>query len=122
MRVDKFLWCVRLSKTRSLATELVSKGKVKIKGEGVKPSREVKIGDLVSIQKNNATFTYKITQLLSNRIGAKLVSDYIIDVTDPLEVEKYKEYQLAQNTYRSTGTGKPTKKDRRDISGFLDIP
>ena len=122
LRVDKYLWCVRLSKTRSLATELVSKGKVKINGEAAKPSKEVKVGDLVSIQKNNSTFTYKITQLLSNRVGAKLVLDYIIDITDPIEVEKYKEYQLAQNTYRSTGTGKPSKKDRRDISGFLDIP
>jgi ribosome-associated heat shock protein Hsp15 len=119
-RVDKFVWCVRLSKTRSIATDLVSKGKVKINGEPCKPSKEVKIGDVVSLIKNNATFSYKIVQLLNNRVGAKLVTDYILDITDPLEIEKYKAYQASQSTYRQLGTGKPTKKDRRDISDFLN--
>ncbi|MCO5259465.1 MAG: RNA-binding S4 domain-containing protein [Crocinitomicaceae bacterium] len=120
LRVDKFIWCVRLSKTRSIATDLVSKGKVKINNEQVKPSKEVKIGDVITIQKNNAFFSYKVLQLLPNRVGAKLITDYVIDVTDPLEIEKYKAYQLAQSAYRSLGTGKPSKKDRRDISDFLD--
>ncbi|MBC9811274.1 RNA-binding S4 domain-containing protein [Crocinitomicaceae bacterium CZZ-1] len=119
-RIDKYLWCVRLSKTRSIATELISKGKVKLNGELIKPSREVKPGDIISIQKNTATFSYKIVQLLPNRVGAKLVTDYLEDITDPVEIEKYKAYQLAQSSYREFGSGKPSKKDRRDISDFLE--
>lgn len=119
-RIDKYVWCVRLSKTRSTASELVSKGKARLNGEQVKPSKEVKAGDIISIQKGNAVFSYKVIQLLSNRIGAKLVAGYIEDITDPVEVEKYRQHQLAQSTYRELGTGKPSKKDRRDISDFLE--
>ncbi len=119
-RIDKYAWCVRLSKTRSIATELVSKGKIRLNGEQVKPSKDVKAGDIISVQKNTATFSYKILQLLNNRIGAKLVAEYIEDITDPVEIEKYKQYQSAQSTYRELGTGKPSKKDRRDISDFLE--
>lgn len=119
-RIDKYAWCVRLSKTRSIATELVSKGKIRLNGEQVKPSKDVKAGDIISIQKNTATFSYKILQLLNNRIGAKLVAEYIEDITDPVEIEKYKQYQSAQSAYRELGTGKPSKKDRRDISDFLE--
>lgn len=119
-RIDKYAWCVRLSKTRSIATELVSKGKIKLNGESVKPSKEVKSGDIISVQKNTAIFSYKVIQLLNNRIGAKLVIDYIEDITDPIEIEKYKQYQASQSVYRESGTGKPSKKDRRDISDFLE--
>lgn len=119
-RIDKYVWCVRLSKTRSIATELVSKGKVKLNGEPVKPSKDVKPGDIISIQKNTAIFSYKVIQLLGNRVGAKLVGDYVQDITDPVEIEKYKQYQTSQSVYRELGTGKPSKKDRRDISDFLE--
>lgn len=119
-RIDKYVWCVRLSKTRSIATELVSKGKIKLNGEPVKPSKEVKPGDIISIQKNTSVFSYKIVQLLGNRVGAKLVTDYVTDITDPIEIEKYKQYQASQSVYRELGTGKPSKKDRRDISDFLE--
>lgn len=120
MRVDKYIWCVRLSKTRSIATDLVSKGKVKVNGEQVKPSKNVKPGDIVELQKNSATFSYKVLALLNNRVGPKLVEGYVLDITDPLEIEKYKQYQLAQSAYRELGTGKPSKKDRRDIADFLE--
>ncbi len=119
-RIDKYIWCVRLSKTRSIATELVTKGKVKLNGEPTKPSKDVKVGDVITIQKNTAVFSYKVLQLLANRVGAKLVVDYVLDMTDPIEIDKYKQYQSAQSTYRELGTGKPTKKDRRDISDFLE--
>lgn len=119
-RIDKFVWCVRLSKTRSIATDLVSKNKVKLNGEEVKPSKEVKPGDIITIHKNTAVFSYKVIQLLANRVGAKLVADYVEDITDPIEVEKYKAYQASQSVYRELGTGKPSKKDRRDISDFLE--
>ena len=114
------MWCVRLSKTRTLATELVQKGKIRLNGMNVKPAREVKIGDTVSIIRNNATFSYKIKDLLDRRIGAKLVADYLIDVTDPLELEKFKTYQAAQNVYREYGTGRPSRKDRDDLDSFFE--
>ncbi|MCE3296698.1 MAG: hypothetical protein K0R65_2412 [Crocinitomicaceae bacterium] len=121
IRVDKYLWCVRLSKTRSQATELISKGKVRINGQEIKPSRDIKIGDVVGIQKNSALFEYEVLDLLEKRVGAKLVETYLRDITKPEEIEKYKAYQLAQSAYREYGTGKPSKKDRRDLDDFLDF-
>ena len=119
-RLDKFVWFVRLAKTRTLATELVQKGKVRLNGMAAKPSKEVKVGDTVSIIRNNATFSYKIKDLLDRRIGAKLVADYLIDVTDPLELEKFKTYREAQNVYREYGTGRPSRKDRDDMDSFFE--
>jgi ribosome-associated heat shock protein Hsp15 len=119
LRWDKFLWCVRLAKTRSLASELISKGKVKINGEQVKPSREVKINDLIHIHRNTALFTYQVIDFNDKRVGAQLVSNFINDLTPPEEVEKLKLYQEAQRSYRQTD-GKPTKKDRRDLDDFLE--
>lgn len=120
MRIDKYLWCVRLSKTRSIATELVNKGKIKLNGESVKPSKEVKCGDVLVVVKNASNFSYKILNVVESRVGAKLVQDYIIDITPLEEIEKYKIYQSSQRVYRENGSGKPTKKDRRDLGGFLD--
>lgn len=119
-RLDKFVWCVRLSRTRTLATELVQKGKVKLNGANAKPSRDVKVGDTISIIRNNATFSYKVKDLLDKRVGAKLVADYLIDVTDPLELEKFRTYQAAQSTYREYGTGRPSRKDRDSLDNFFE--
>lgn len=119
-RIDKFVWAVRLAKTRSLSSELVSKGKVKLNGVQVKPSRDVKVNDEINIYKNTAVFSYKVKDLLDKRVGAKLVSDFIIDITPAEEVEKFKLYQSAQSQYREYGTGKPNKKDRRDLDDFLE--
>lgn len=119
IRVDKYLWCVRLAKTRSKATEMIQKGKIKLNGEGIKPSREIKIGDTISVFRQSAEFTYKVKDLLEKRIGPKLVQDYLIDTTTAEELEKYRQYQLAQKTYRVHGTGKPSKKDRRDLDDFM---
>src|SRR5690554_3156301 len=101
VRIDKFIWFTRLCKTRSIATEQVKKGKVKLNGEGIKPAREVKVGDEIGIVKHTSVFTYKIKSLLNNRVGPKLVEDYIIDLTPLEEIEKYKTYQAAQSAYRS---------------------
>jgi ribosome-associated heat shock protein Hsp15 len=120
MRVDKFIWCVRLTKTRSQATELIKKGKVKVNDQEIKPSRDIAIGQVVSIFRNSAEFRFKVLQLLPNRVSAKLVEGYIADVTAPEEIEKFRLYQEAQKVYRSFGTGKPTKKDRRDLQDYLD--
>lgn len=119
-RIDKFVWCVRLAKTRSKATEAVNKGKVKLNGGQVKAAKEVRLGDEVQIIKHTAVYSFRIIQLLNNRVGAKLVSDYIIDITSEEEKEKYKLYQISQSAYREHGTGKPSKKDRRELDDFID--
>ncbi len=120
LRIDKYVWFVRLAKTRTLATELVQRNKIKLNDMSVKPSKEVKIGDTLSIIKNNATFSYKIKDLLDRRVGAKLVADYLIDITDPLELEKFKTYQAAQSVYREYGTGRPSRKDRDNLDSFFE--
>lgn len=119
LRWDKFIWCVRLSKTRSIAAELISKGKIKINGEQVKPSREVKVSDVIYVQKNTATFSYKVLGFTDKRVGAALVNNFILDLTPLEEIEKYKAYQASQRVYRQTD-GKPTKKDRRELDDFLE--
>ncbi len=119
-RMDKFVWSVRLAKTRSIASTLISKGKIRLNGSTTKPSKEVKLGDEINIVKHTSVFTYRVIQLLDRRIGAKLVADYLIDITPVEELEKFKVYQSNQRVYRDHGTGKPTKKDRRDLDEYLN--
>jgi ribosome-associated heat shock protein Hsp15 len=119
LRWDKFIWCVRLAKTRSLAAELITKGRIKINREQIKPSREVKINDLIQFQRNTAVFTYMVVGLTDKRVGAQLVVNFLLDLTPVEELEKLNLYQEAQRNYRLTD-GKPTKKDRRDLDEFLE--
>jgi len=109
LRIDKFVWFVRITKTRNEAIELIKAGKIYLNHQIVKASKEVTIGDSI------ATFSYKILQILDRRVGPKLVETYILDQTEPEEKEKYQNYQLAQKQYRINGTGRPTKKQRRLI-------
>lgn len=119
LRWDKYIWSVRLAKTRSQASEALSKGRIKINNSTSKPAKEPKVGDLISITHNTAVFTYKVIQLLDKRVGPKLVCEYLIDTTPLEEIEKLKIYQAAQQNYRHNGSGKPTKKDRRDMDDYL---
>lgn len=119
IRLDKYIWAVRLSKTRSQASDLIAKGRVLINDAHVKPSREVKIGETIVLLKHSARFQYKVIDLLDKRVGAPLVKDYIQDHTLPEEIEKLRTYQDAQRNYRLTD-GKPTKKDRRELDRFMD--
>lgn len=119
-RIDKYVWAVRLAKTRSQASDLISKGKIKLNQAQVKPARDVKVGDLLFMHKNTAVFAYKIIQLLDKRVGPKLVNDYLLDITPNEEIEKFKAYQLAQSTYREYGTGRPSKHDRKEIDSYLN--
>lgn len=119
-RLDKFVWSVRLAKTRSQATEAISKGKVRLNDKPAKPAKEVHLGDEIQIVKHTATYTFRVIKMLERRVGAKLVSDYIVDITPSEELEKYKLYQENQKVYRELGSGKPSKKQRRDIDDFLD--
>ena len=117
-RLDKFVWAVRLFKTRTLAANECKKNHVLINGEAAKPSKTVKMNDVITIKKSGVQFKYKVLAELEKRVGAKLVADYMKEVTSPEELEKFKTIQLAQKVYRQNGMGRPTKKDRRDIDEF----
>lgn len=118
-RIDIFLWSVRLYKTRSKAQEACKKNRVLINSIEAKPAKEVAKNDLITLKKEGIKFQYKVLELASKRMGAKLVPDYIEETTEIEEKEKLKIRQLAQKTYRDKGTGRPTKKDRRDLEDFL---
>jgi ribosome-associated heat shock protein Hsp15 len=120
LRWDKYLWAVRLAKTRSQASEAILKGKIKINDKTIKPSKEPHQGDLISFHRNTAVFTYKVLQLIDKRVGAKYVAEYIYDLTSLEERNKFEEYIRAQNTYRIYGSGKPSKKDRRELDEFFN--
>lgn len=118
MRIDKFLWCVRIYKTRSIAADEIKKNRVSIGGNTVKSSKEVIPGDVIKIRKNQIDYQIKIIELPKSRVGPKLVSLYIEDKTDKEQYEILKMRNLDQNYYRNRGEGRPTKKDRRSIDDF----
>lgn len=121
MRLDKFLWCVRKYKTRSIATEAIRKERVSVNGELAKPSRTVKPGDEVAFKKEGITFMLKVKDLPKSRLGAKLVDNYIEDTTSAEELEKQEFMRMMQNFNRQRGTGRPTKKERRDLDDFNSL-
>ena len=120
MRIDKFLWCVRFYKTRSIASDEIKKNRVSLGGQTVKSSRDVKEGDLIKIRKNQIDYQIKIVQIPKSRIGPKLVPLHIEDRTDKEQYEILKLRQLSQEHYRNRGEGRPTKKDRRDLDEFVE--
>ncbi len=119
MRVDKYLWAIRVYKTRSLATSQVKENKVKVNEETVKPSRSVKAGDVIQLRKGAVYFTYKVLDLPKSRVGAKLVEEYSKNLTPPEELEKL-EMMRMQRVERPHGTGRPTKQERRDWEKFFE--
>lgn len=119
VRVDKYLWGIRMYKTRSLATKMCRQNKVKIGGELVKPAKEVGQGDVVSAKKHGVWFSFKVLQPLSKRVGAKFVEDYARDVTSGEELEKLEVLRARFKQERAKGMGRPTKKDRRDLEDFM---
>lgn len=120
MRVDKFLWCVRYHKTRSIATEACKQGKVRVNDAIVKPSREVYPKDKLTIRKNQINYLIEVLDLPKSRVGAKLVNLYINDITPREEFEKLELLKYSQDYYRKKGTGRPTKKDRRELDDWFD--
>ncbi|MCL2041301.1 MAG: S4 domain-containing protein [Bacteroidales bacterium] len=116
VRIDKFLWAVRLFKTRNAAAEACDAGKVKIRDISVKPSREVVVNDEVHLVLEAGLHKNVVVKALTkNRLGAKLVPDYIHDLTPPEEYERVALLQKMRSEQRERGTGRPTKKERRDI-------
>lgn len=118
MRIDKFLWSIRFYKTRSIATEEIKKNRVSIGESTVKSSKEVKEGDVIKIRKNQIDYKIKVIQIPKSRIGAKLVSLHIKDVTEKDQYELLKMRKMTQDYYRNRGEGRPTKKDRRDMDDY----
>jgi len=119
MRIDKFLWCIRFYKTRSIATEEIKKNRVSIGTSAVKSSKEVKEGDIIKIRKNQIDYKIKVTQIPKSRMGAKLVPLHIQDVTDKEQYELLKLRKMSQDYYRNKGEGRPTKKDRREMDDYV---
>lgn len=114
VRLDKWLWSVRIFKTRSLAAEACKKNRIIIGDQVAKPSREVKVNDVIIVRKNPVIYTYRVKALIEKRQAAKLVPTYCEDLTSTEELDKLK-VQETVVFYRDKGTGRPTKRDRRDI-------
>ena len=119
MRIDKFLWSIRFYKTRSIAAEEIKKNRVSIGTSAVKSSKEGKEGDTIKIRKNQIDYKIKVIQIPKSRIGAKLVSLHIQDVTDKEQYELLKLRKMSQDYYRNKGEGRPTKKDRREMDDYV---
>ena len=118
MRIDKYLWCVRYYKTRTLATTACKKGQIKVNGDAVKPSREIYPTDTIELRKNQINYKLTVNDIPPSRVSAKLVDIYRTDVTPKTEFEAQELLKYSKDYYRKKGTGRPTKKDRRDIDDF----
>lgn len=120
MRIDKYLWCVRYYKTRNIATEACKKGHITVNGQVAKASREVYPTDNITMRKDQIVYKLTVLDIPQNRVGAKLVDIYRRDQTPEEAFEHLELLKLAKSHYRGNGTGRPTKKDLRDITDFLD--
>lgn len=114
-RVDKYLWAVRVFKTRTEATDACKGNKVKVDGVAVKPSRPVKVGNTIEVRKGSVQYIYKVKALLENRVGARLVPEYAENLTPQSELDKLRAPVETFFLKRDRGMGRPTKKDRRDM-------
>ncbi|PCH77350.1 MAG: RNA-binding protein [Flavobacteriaceae bacterium] len=118
MRIDKYLWCIRMFKTRSLATEACKKGHIKMDGNNLKPSKTLFGNELLLIRKNQINYKIQVLDIPKNRVGAKLTDLYRKDLTPKEEFEKQELLKYSKDYYRKKGAGRPTKKDRREIDDF----
>lgn len=124
IRVDKWLWSVRIFKSRTIATDACKSGKVKIDGEPAKPSALVAVGDVVVVKKEGFNFQFKVLELLEKRVGAPIAVTCYADITPEEEKLKYKNWftnQSATAERRERGAGRPTKKERREIDEFKEF-
>ena len=120
IRLDTYLWAVRVFKTRSDAADAIRTNKLTVNGSFAKPSREVKIGDLIAVRKRQVTYSYKVLGLVSSRQGARNVPDYCLDVTPQEELAKLDVPRETIFVFRDRGTGRPTKKERRELDTLMD--
>ncbi len=120
MRIDKYLWCTRYFKTRSKATDATKKGRIRVNNDIVKPARDVYPGDMIQLRKDQIEYVVEVIDLPANRVGNKLVDLYRVDRTPKENFEAKEMIKLNQDYYRRKGEGRPTKKDRRDLSNVLN--
>lgn len=120
VRIDKWLWAVRLFKTRSIAIEACKKGRISIKGVTIKPSRSIKVGDVIEVRRPPVTYSFEVLNLSENRMGAKLVPEFMKDVTSASQLEILEMSKVSGFVDRARGTGRPTKKDRRELDQFTE--
>ena len=120
LRLDKYLWCIRVFKTRSEATDACKGNKVQVNGVPSKPSKEVKVGDMLVIRKGPVELTYRVKAALHARVGAALVPEYAENLTPEAELDKLHAPKEVFFVKRDKGTGRPTKKDRRTLDALWD--
>nr|WP_322626497.1 RNA-binding S4 domain-containing protein [uncultured Flavobacterium sp.] len=120
MRIDKYLWCTRYYKTRSIATQAIQKGHVTVNGQQAKASRDVLPGDKITVRRDQINYIVKVLDIPANRVGPKLVDLYRTDETPPEAFAHLEMLRLSKEHYRAKGTGRPTKKDRRDLDDYAD--
>ena len=119
-RIDKWLWAARIFKTRSIASDACKNGGVTIGGVNMKPSRSVKVGDVVSVKKPPITYSFKVLKTIEQRVGAKLLPEIYENVTDPKQYELLEMSRISGFVDRARGTGRPTKKERRALDAFVE--
>ena len=119
-RIDKWLWAARIFKTRTIAAAACKKGQVSIQGAVLKPSRMVKVGDVINVRKPPITYSFRIIKAIERRIGAKLIPEVLENVTSPDQFELLEMSKISGFVNRAKGTGRPTKKERRNLEEFTN--
>ncbi|MCC8072284.1 MAG: RNA-binding S4 domain-containing protein [Bacteroidales bacterium] len=120
LRIDKWLWAVRIFKTRTIATEACKRGRVTIAGMGVKPSRPIKVGDVIEVRKPPVTYSFRVKALTANRLGAKLVPDYMENITPQSQLDLLEVVKISGFIDRRKGLGRPTKREGRELNRFTE--
>ena len=120
VRIDKWMWATRIFKSRTIAVEACKKGRVLMHNMPVKPSRNIKLGDIVQIRKQAILYSFEVVGLTERRVGAKLVSEYLKDVTPKEQLDILEAIKMTGFVNRSRGSGRPTKKERRDLDSFSE--
>ncbi len=120
VRIDKWLWAMRVFKTRTIATEACKKGRVMMGGAPVKPSRPIKEGDVIEVRKPPITYTFRVKATTQNRLGAKLVPDYLENITPQSQYDLLEMTKISGFVDRRKGMGRPTKRDSREMSRFKE--
>ena len=119
-RIDKWLWAARIFKTRSIAADACKNGRVTISGTNVKPSHTIKVGETINVKKPPITYSFEVLQTIEKRVGAKLIPEVYKNVTDAKQYELLEMSRISGFVDRARGTGRPTKKDRRQLDAFVD--
>lgn len=119
-RLDKWLWAARIFKTRSIAADACKNGRVMMNGVKLKPSRMVKEGEIIQVRKPPVTYSFKVLKAIQNRVGAKLVPEVLENVTPPDQYELLEMNRISGFVGRARGTGRPTKKERRELDNFTE--